>query len=529
MKRNSLVFVGLVLLILMTTFRCFGDGAKILSIFGYPGPSQYIFILPLLKGLAQKGHQVVSISTFPQKEPLENFRDIAVMENSKLFEKMLEDFAGGSKKSYFSEFMNLAETGKTMVTNIMENAEVKQMLAREKFDLIIVEIFFSEALVGLGEYFRAPVVTVSTFGTINFMDYLVKNPTPLSYIPHLALPYGNHMSLTERIHNVIMQTIDDLSFNYLMLPYQEELYKKYFPQASLTLDEARQNISLVLLNDHFTLRSARPYVPNMIEVGGLHIKRQPDPLPQDLQEIIDKSHEGVIYFSLGSNIKSKDLSKEKLQTFLEVFRKLEKYTILWKFEDDSLPNKPDNVVIRKWYPQPSILAHPKVKLFISHGGYLSTTETTYHGKPILGIPLLGDQFMNVKNAVKAGYALSLSLDQITPQSLEKTILELLTNPVYTRTVQQRSKQFRDTPLPPLETAIYWIEYVLRHEGAVHMRNAGVNLSFIQYHNIDVYLILFVAVVAVVKLVIVFFRLMRKIVISASHEEGQLNKKKTKVN
>ncbi|XP_005175208.1 UDP-glycosyltransferase UGT5 [Musca domestica] len=519
---NTLVIAWL--LLITSTFHNLGNAAKILSIFGYPGPSQYIFITPLLKALAKRGHEVVSISTFPQKEPVENFRDVAVMENSKLFEQMLTDFAGGAEKSYFSEFMNLALTGKAMVTNILENAEVRQMMAEEHFDLLIVEIFFSEALLGLAEHFKAPVITVSTFGTINFMDDLVRNPSPLSYIPHLALPYGNRMSLMERIGNVVMQTLDDLNFNFVMLPFQEELYGKYFPNARLSLEEARRNVSLVLLNDHFTLRSARPYVPNMIEVGGLHIKRQPDPLPQDLQELLDKAENGVIYFSLGSNIKSKDLSAQKIQMFLEAFRNL-KYTILWKFEEDNLPNKPGNVITRKWFPQPSVLAHPNVKLFISHGGYLSTTETIYHGKPILGIPLLGDQFMNVKNAVKAGYALSLSLDQVTPQTLRKTILELLTNPVYTQNVQQRSKQFRDTPLTPLETAIYWTEYVLRHEGAVHMRNAGVELNFIQYHNIDVYLILFVVFVAVLKLLIVVCRLLMKHVCGGANS----NQNKIKAN
>lgn len=62
------------------------QGAKILSIFGYPGPSQYIMASALLKGLAERGHEVTSISTFPQKTPIKNFRDIAVMENSKIFE-----------------------------------------------------------------------------------------------------------------------------------------------------------------------------------------------------------------------------------------------------------------------------------------------------------------------------------------------------------------------------------------------------------------------------------------------------------
>ncbi|KAJ8972843.1 hypothetical protein NQ314_000007 [Rhamnusium bicolor] len=43
----------------------------------------------------------------------------------------------------------------------------------------------------------------------------------------------------------------------------------------------------------------------------------------------------------------------------------------------------------------------------------------------------------------------------------------------------------DRPLPPLETAIYWVEYVARHRGAPHMRTAAVNMPFYKYYLIDV--------------------------------------------
>ncbi|XP_065368755.1 UDP-glucosyltransferase 2-like [Calliphora vicina] len=465
------------------------NGAKILSVFGLPGPSQYIMASALLKGLAERGHEVTSISTFPQKMPVKNFRDIAVMENSKLFDALMTDVVGDKKdKGFFKEMREFGETGYQMVSNVMQHPGVRHLMKTENFDLIIVETILSEALYGLGEHFKAPMVGVSTFGTINFVDYLVGNTSPMCYVPHISLPYDNKMTLKERIFNVITTIIDDLHFNYIMLPPQEKLYKKYFPSASLTLDEAQRNFSLILINQHFTLSYPRPYVPNMIEVGGLHIKQKPDALPKDLKEFLDNATEGAIYFSMGSNLKSKDLPAETLKVFLDTFREL-KLKVLWKFEAETLPNKPDNVYIKSWYPQPSVLAHSNVKLFISHGGFLSTTETIFHGKPILGIPIFGDQPMNVKNAVKSGYALSLKLDEITRESFKSTIMELLSNDRYTKRVQQLSKRYRDQPQTPLDTAIYWIEYVLRHEGAPHMRNAGVDLNYFQQNNIDVVAIL----------------------------------------
>lgn len=49
-----------------------------------------------------------------------------------------------------------------------------------------------------------------------------------------------------------------------------------------------------------------------------------------------------------------------------------------------------------------------------------------------------------------------------------------------------SERYRDQPLTPLETAIYWTEYVARHKGAPHMRSAGLDLSFFAYHSLDVF-------------------------------------------
>ena len=68
---------------------------------------------------------------------------------------------------------------------------------------------------------------------------------------------------------------------------------------------------------------------------------------------MDDAKHGVIYFSMGSNLKSKMLPDELKQSLLKMFGNL-KQTVLWKFED-ALPNRPSNVHILKWAPQQSIL------------------------------------------------------------------------------------------------------------------------------------------------------------------------------
>jgi hypothetical protein len=200
---------------------------------------------------------------------------------------------------------------------------------------------------------------------------------------------------------------------------------------------------------------------------------------------------------MGSNLKSKDLSEGVRNTLLKTFSKI-KQQVLWKFETD-LPDTPPNVKIMNWLPQQDILAHPNVRIFISHGGLLSTIETVYHGVPIIGIPVFADQKTNIASAVNNGFAVSVPLPEITEEKLHWAINEILNNPTYRENIQQRSKVMKDRPMKPIDSAVYWIEHVIRHKGAPHLRSAGLDLKWYQREMIDVigFLVFVVLVVSLV--------------------------------
>jgi UDP:flavonoid glycosyltransferase YjiC (YdhE family) len=140
--------------------------------------------------------------------------------------------------------------------------------------------------------------------------------------------------------------------NFYVLPKHRQLVRKYLPNGP-DLNEILYNASVVFVNSHHSTNDPVPYVPNMIDIGGFHVK-PPKKLPRDLQEFLDDAENGVIYFSLGSNIKCSDLPPEKLEAFLNTFSKL-KQKVLWKWETDVLPGKPTNVKLGKWLPQQDIL------------------------------------------------------------------------------------------------------------------------------------------------------------------------------
>jgi glucuronosyltransferase len=73
-------------------------------------------------------------------------------------------------------------------------------------------------------------------------------------------------------------------------------------------------------------------------------------------------------------------------------------------------------------------AHPNVRLFITHGGLLSTLEAITRGVPLIGIPVYADQTLNMERAVSAGYAIKIDFNNVTTESLTWAIREIIDTP-----------------------------------------------------------------------------------------------------
>ena len=71
----------------------------------------------------------------------------------------------------------------------------------------------------------------------------------------------------------------------------------------------------------------------------------------------------------------------------------------------------------------------------------------------------------------------------------KAIQEVLNEPSYRTNMQRLSRLHRDTPMKPMDTALFWIEFVMRHKGAAHLRTESYRLPWYSYHSVDVVLFL----------------------------------------
>lgn len=257
----------------------------------------------------------------------------------------------------------------------------------------------------------------------------------------------------------------------------------------------------------------------------MHIKKEANPLPLFIQKFIDESEHGVIYFSLGGNLNPSVMPVEKQQAIIKALAK-QKERVLWKWDDPEVEVDKKQFLVQKWFPQDDILANPKVKVFVSHGGLLSGTEAVYHGIPLVTIPIFGDQKLNAARSVSSGYGVRIDYNNLTEASLSWALHEVLDSKIYSEKVKGLSQRFKDKPQHPVDLAKYWVEYVIRHKGAPFMQSSSTYLSFIESNNLDVY-----AIIASVLFVMIYipYILFKKLLFLIFGKSVNVKTKKVKKN
>lgn len=190
-----------------------------------------------------------------------------------------------------------------------------------------------------------------------------------------------------------------------------------------------------------------------------------------------------------------DITNEIAATFATLPQK-----VIWRHKGDRPATLGNNTLLVDWMPQNDLLGHPKMKLFVAHGGTNGVQEAIYHGVPVVGLPLFFDQYDNLLRLKERGAAKILTINTVDKDNnFLKAIQEVLNDPSYRMNMQRLSRLHRDQPMKPLDRALFWIEFVMRHKGAAHLRTESYKLPWYSYHSVDV--ILFLVTIALLVLFI----------------------------
>ncbi|XP_063633015.1 UDP-glucosyltransferase 2-like [Cydia splendana] len=469
------------------------DGYKILLVFPVANKSHNILGAGYVKHLLDAGHEVTYVTPFPTGKMTDKYHEVDLSKNLETHKKKDEIFNLKTviDKTGKQEMLSLLPQMIEMLKMNLDNDNLKKFLGdtTQHFDAVISEWLFSDTYAGFATVYNCPLIWFSSTEPHWMVLKLVHEASNPAFNPSIMSTSSPPFSFVERATSLIgVFMFSALKYFYLD-PAEKTIYEEYFgpfvQMRGRSLPEYKEvlhNGSLLLTNSHSSLSQPVSVPPNTKEISGYHIEPNPKPLPADLQKLMDEAKHGVIYFSMGSNAKSKDFPDELKQDFLKMFGTL-KQTVLWKFEEQ-LPNLPKNVHILQWAPQHSILAHQNLRVFITHGGLLSTTETVFFGVPAVVMPYGLDQHLNAERAVNKGFALKVDLSYEMAGHMKLAIEEILSNPKYTERVKQLSQIYHDRPVSPGKELVHWVEHVVRTRGAPHLRSPALLLPWYQKMYLD---------------------------------------------
>ena len=194
---------------------------------------------------------------------------------------------------------------------------------------------------------------------------------------------------------------------------------------------------LIMTNSAFGLEYSRPLPPLLQMVGPMLDEPTPDALPDELRRWLD-ADPPVVFVNFGTLARPEPQVLECIAAGLasQAFR------ALWVLRDQLPASMPANVRVEAWLvSQSAVLAHPNVRVFVSHCGINSVHESLAAGTPIVGLPMLADQRDMAIRVEDAGVGLALDKRRLTSDALRQAILTVLHDPKFARNIPPIQSSF----------------------------------------------------------------------------------------
>nr|ASX93997.1 UDP-glycosyltransferase UGT44A4 [Zygaena filipendulae] len=473
---------------------------KILGIFPSLDRNNHLTYRGLFRELANRNNEVTLISHFELQNAPETYKKILLSDKHDVYKGLsFESVIVNEISRVPFETLVSTKAGNDDCKTLMNNNQVLHLIrTRPRYDVILVESYNSDCALALAMNLSAP--------------YIAFNPQPIqpwqysraginfnsAYVPQSGLLYGKNPWFFERLKSYIIYHVANWVY-YVGSQVTDHVYLyKYLGDNLPPLEAIASNASALFVNTHQSVHGGVARADNVIDIGGLHLT-PPKVLPSDIERFINEAEHGVLYVNLGSTVKDSTLPRDKLDELVSTFNKLP-LRVLWKWDGGNIENMPRNIMTMRWLPQYDILKHDNVKAFISHGGILSSIEAVDAGVPLIVIPLFGNQYGNAAALRDAGIATVVSYQDLNKEYLLDAINEVL-HTKWQHHAKLVSKLWHDRPMSALDTAVYWTEYVARHQGAPNLQATSATLPLYQILQLDV--LAFIWLVAYILAYVIF--------------------------
>uniref|UniRef100_A0A914H7H1 glucuronosyltransferase n=1 Tax=Globodera rostochiensis TaxID=31243 RepID=A0A914H7H1_GLORO len=392
------------------------------------------------------------------------------------FWKVLEDAVRSRNYDLQRLFNSACETF------IDAHGELLEALKAEQFELFIGgQINFCGS--GLSQLLNIPVhVLLVSCPIQEHVSLVLGLHSPSSYVPSIyGMAYTDKMSLFERFGNLIAQMIYEDAFLYGMDDLTARLRRRFGDRLQSVRDIVKES-PLVFVNvDEFS-DFPRPLFPNVIYIGGLEFEGTPETkaLQEPYKSEMEKGRRGVVFFSMGSAVRTNVLPESFMQNDEDELSK-------------KLAENIPNVHLTPWAPQRAILAHPRLRLFITHGGYNSLLEGAQSGSPVLSIGFFADQRRNARVPQRNGWGQAFENWKLLEGSGEfkETVRAMLEDNDRFRSAANRLKRILAMkPFTAREKLTKYIRFLEQNGGKLpELLPQARNLTWTELYGIDLALLM----------------------------------------
>ncbi|KAK0426607.1 hypothetical protein QR680_009802 [Steinernema hermaphroditum] len=390
-------------------------------------------------------------------------------------------------------------------TNLRQR-ELLEFLRAEKFDLGVSEVF---DLCGLGIFEEIGLSNHVIMQTALLPEKVARVfgvPNLPSLVPAYYSDSPMHMDYKDRALNLFKSLFGNWWTEHTLISIEEAAQKVLGRRVDF--EKKMAEASFVFTNTDPVLDFPRAISERVINIGGLSV---PDPKPLDAywEEVVTERKTAVL-ISFGSVAQSYTMSTGMKKSLLETFRRFPEVTFIWKYEidEDEVAKDVPNVVTNKWVPQNDLLAHPNLKLFVTHAGMNSILESTRRGVPMITIPLFGDQMRNAQTVRRFGNSEFLDkVDLLDTDLLEKTFRKLLQDESYRSNASRLSQMMAKRPRNQRDELVKHIKFAAEFGSLPEYRIP--QLPFLQYYMLDIILPLIAfSVLVSISITLVVIRLLK---------------------
>ncbi|KAE9551643.1 hypothetical protein FO519_005141 [Halicephalobus sp. NKZ332] len=293
------------------------------------------------------------------------------------------------------------------------------------------------------------------------------------------------MNFIQRTGNFIGTLLEHYIISQMLIDGpQEALYEAFL---EVNINQKTNDAAFLFVNSDELIDFISPITPKVIYIGALGGTIPSKLLEKKYLDIFTSAKRGVIYFSFGTVVLSKDMPSQLKKTFLDAFSEFPDINFIWKYENEShnIAENYKNVFTFPFLPQNDILDHPKLLAFITHGGMNSITEAAIKGVPMIAIPCFWDQNHNAKIIEVKGTGILLLKHQITKDLLVSTIRKIIDDENYKKNAQQLSRMVKSKPMSAEERVVKYTEFAAEFGDTEALQSEGRNLHWIQLYSIDV--------------------------------------------